>query len=320
MQERLLACVVRLPMSFFDSQPTGRLLNRFTKDTGEQRCMSRRDGLSRGAATWGGPAAVAPMPAAGGCGGRLPGTACGCAPPPARAPAPPPLTPHPLLRRVRGYGAAELGVLLPQLRCQVRWQRKGLLRRGRPSAGCAPAEAGRCRPRCLRKRASLCSAIPGCCPSLSPGLAAAHGWWFRMHCPHAHAPPACLQRGVVPGGGGGGVSWHPGSHPAPLRLLLLHPGEHRCCLLGVVVLVAAADCRLSLVGRLAAVSCAGLECTRQTLPLWLLPLTWPARIHPPPPCLQTRYIRSSREIKRLDSLALSPIFGHFGETLQVGVP
>ncbi|PRW61038.1 multidrug resistance-associated 1 isoform X8 [Chlorella sorokiniana] len=32
LQERLLACVVRLPMSFFDSQPTGRLLNRFTKD------------------------------------------------------------------------------------------------------------------------------------------------------------------------------------------------------------------------------------------------------------------------------------------------
>lgn len=36
------------------------------------------------------------------------------------------------------------------------------------------------------------------------------------------------------------------------------------------------------------------------------------------PCPQTRYIRSSREIKRLDSLALSPIFGHFGETLAVG--
>ncbi|KAI3434886.1 hypothetical protein D9Q98_002940 [Chlorella vulgaris] len=33
LQQRLLACVVRLPMSFFDSQPTGRLLNRFTKDT-----------------------------------------------------------------------------------------------------------------------------------------------------------------------------------------------------------------------------------------------------------------------------------------------
>ncbi|KAG2442750.1 hypothetical protein HXX76_002831 [Chlamydomonas incerta] len=30
---RLLDKVVRLPMSFFDSQPTGRLLNRFTKDT-----------------------------------------------------------------------------------------------------------------------------------------------------------------------------------------------------------------------------------------------------------------------------------------------
>lgn len=35
LQERLLACVVRLPMSFFDSQPTGRLLNRMTKDVGE---------------------------------------------------------------------------------------------------------------------------------------------------------------------------------------------------------------------------------------------------------------------------------------------
>lgn len=35
------------------------------------------------------------------------------------------------------------------------------------------------------------------------------------------------------------------------------------------------------------------------------------------PLPQTRYIRSSREIKRLDSLALSPIFGHFGETLAV---
>ncbi|EFN56982.1 hypothetical protein CHLNCDRAFT_143584 [Chlorella variabilis] len=34
LQERLLSCVVRLPMGFFDSQPTGRLLNRFTKDTG----------------------------------------------------------------------------------------------------------------------------------------------------------------------------------------------------------------------------------------------------------------------------------------------
>lgn len=33
LQARLLAKVVRLPMSFFDSQPTGRLLNRFTKDT-----------------------------------------------------------------------------------------------------------------------------------------------------------------------------------------------------------------------------------------------------------------------------------------------
>jgi ABC-type multidrug transport system fused ATPase/permease subunit len=33
LHSRLLARVVRLPMSFFDSQPTGRLLNRFTKDT-----------------------------------------------------------------------------------------------------------------------------------------------------------------------------------------------------------------------------------------------------------------------------------------------
>lgn len=32
-RSELLAKVVRLPMSFFDSQPTGRLLNRFTKDT-----------------------------------------------------------------------------------------------------------------------------------------------------------------------------------------------------------------------------------------------------------------------------------------------
>lgn len=32
--------------------------------------------------------------------------------------------------------------------------------------------------------------------------------------------------------------------------------------------------------------------------------------------LQTRYVRSSREIKRLDSLAMSPIFTHFSETLQ----
>ena len=32
LQSTLLATVLRLPMSFFDSQPTGRLLNRFTKD------------------------------------------------------------------------------------------------------------------------------------------------------------------------------------------------------------------------------------------------------------------------------------------------
>lgn len=32
-QSALLSKVVRLPQSFFDSQPTGRLLNRFTKDT-----------------------------------------------------------------------------------------------------------------------------------------------------------------------------------------------------------------------------------------------------------------------------------------------
>lgn len=33
LHRQLLAKVVHLPMSFFDSQPTGRLLNRFTKDT-----------------------------------------------------------------------------------------------------------------------------------------------------------------------------------------------------------------------------------------------------------------------------------------------
>lgn len=33
LQASLLATILRLPMSFFDSQPTGRLLNRFTKDT-----------------------------------------------------------------------------------------------------------------------------------------------------------------------------------------------------------------------------------------------------------------------------------------------
>ena len=33
LQASLLETVLRLPMSFFDSQPTGRLLNRFTKDT-----------------------------------------------------------------------------------------------------------------------------------------------------------------------------------------------------------------------------------------------------------------------------------------------
>jgi ABC-type multidrug transport system fused ATPase/permease subunit len=33
LQASLLSTVLRLPMSFFDSQPTGRLLNRFTKDT-----------------------------------------------------------------------------------------------------------------------------------------------------------------------------------------------------------------------------------------------------------------------------------------------
>ena len=32
--------------------------------------------------------------------------------------------------------------------------------------------------------------------------------------------------------------------------------------------------------------------------------------------LQRRYIAASRELKRLDSLALSPIFGHFNETLS----
>lgn len=35
---------------------------------------------------------------------------------------------------------------------------------------------------------------------------------------------------------------------------------------------------------------------------------------------QTRYVRSSREIKRLDSLALSPIFSLFSETLQASGP
>ena len=33
LHSRLLERVMRLPMSFFDSQPSGRLLNRFTKDT-----------------------------------------------------------------------------------------------------------------------------------------------------------------------------------------------------------------------------------------------------------------------------------------------
>ena len=33
MHERLLSHVLALPMAFFDSQPLGRLLNRFTKDT-----------------------------------------------------------------------------------------------------------------------------------------------------------------------------------------------------------------------------------------------------------------------------------------------
>ncbi len=33
MHERLLSHVLALPMAFFDSQPMGRLLNRFTKDT-----------------------------------------------------------------------------------------------------------------------------------------------------------------------------------------------------------------------------------------------------------------------------------------------
>ncbi len=33
--------------------------------------------------------------------------------------------------------------------------------------------------------------------------------------------------------------------------------------------------------------------------------------------IQKLYIRSSRELKRLDSLATSPVFSHFSETLQV---
>lgn len=32
--------------------------------------------------------------------------------------------------------------------------------------------------------------------------------------------------------------------------------------------------------------------------------------------IQRRYLASSRELKRLDSLALSPIFGHFNESLS----
>ena len=44
------------------------------------------------------------------------------------------------------------------------------------------------------------------------------------------------------------------------------------------------------------------------------PHTPPPFARPPP---QTRYVRTSRELKRLDSLAMSPIFGHFGETLAV---
>ena len=51
LQERLLACVVRLPMSFFDSQPTGRLLNRFTKDTGGLGVQTRVWGVLEGG--WG---------------------------------------------------------------------------------------------------------------------------------------------------------------------------------------------------------------------------------------------------------------------------
>ena len=32
--------------------------------------------------------------------------------------------------------------------------------------------------------------------------------------------------------------------------------------------------------------------------------------------IQKRYLAATRELKRLDSLALSPIFGHFNETLS----
>ena len=40
MHQRLLAHVLRLPMAFHDSTPTGRLLNRFARDTegGAQPC------------------------------------------------------------------------------------------------------------------------------------------------------------------------------------------------------------------------------------------------------------------------------------------